>query len=176
MYGEAQRKCGLGMGSTPDVSRPRMSGRPMTVFLVQDDLASAALTATWLRALNFEVIVSHDGPNADALASRLTGSIDLLLTDVILTGMRGSVLAGAVRSHHPEMAVLFTSGYSPELVGEIFASHIDTALLLHKPYTADQLASGVRLALARKAASFHPGSASGRVPEVAPDPIAARRT
>jgi two-component system cell cycle sensor histidine kinase/response regulator CckA len=147
----------------------------MTVFLVQDDLAVAALTATWLRALNFEVIVSNDGPNADALASRLTGPIDLLLTDVILTGMRGPVLAGAVRRHHPEMAVLFTSGYSPELVGEIFASHIDTTLLLHKPYTADQLASGVRLALARRTASSQPRPAGDR-PDVAPDPIAARRT
>jgi hypothetical protein len=73
------------------------------------------------------------------------------------------------------MAVLFTSGYSPELVGEISASNIDTALLLHKPYTADQLASGVRLALARRAASSHPGPAGGRT-EVAPDPIAARRS
>jgi DNA-binding response OmpR family regulator len=147
----------------------------MTVFLVEDDLAVAALTAIWLRALNFEVIVSNDGPNADALASRLTGPIDLLLTSVMLTGMRGPVLARAVRSHHPEMAVLYTSGYSPELVGEIFASHIDTTFLLHKPYTADQLASGVRLALARRAVSSHPRSAAGR-PEVPPDPIAARRT
>ena len=148
----------------------------MTVFLVQDDLAAAALTATWLRALNFEVIVSNDGPNADALASRLTGSIDLLLTDVILTGMRGPVLAGAVRSHHPEVAVLFTSGYSPELVGEIFASHIDTAFLLHKPYTAAQLTASVSLALARKAASFHPGPAGGRVPEGVPDAVSAGRS
>jgi DNA-binding response OmpR family regulator len=148
----------------------------MTVFLVQDDLALAALTAIWLRALNFEVIVSNDGSNAGALASRLTGRIDLLLTDVILTGMRGPVLAGAVRRHHPETAVLFTSGYSGELVGESFPSHIDTAVLLHRPYTADQLASGVRLALARRAASSHPDPAGGRVSEVAPDPIAARRS
>jgi two-component system, cell cycle sensor histidine kinase and response regulator CckA len=147
----------------------------MTVFLVQDDLALAALTAIWLRALNFEVIVSNDGSNAGALASRLTGPIDLLLTDVMLTGMRGSVLAGAVRRHHPEMAVLFTSGYSGEPVGEIFPSHIDTALLLHKPYTADQLASGVRLALARRATSSHPRPPGSR-PEVAPDPIVARRS
>ena len=147
----------------------------MTVFLVEDDLAVAALTATWLRALSFEVIVSNDGREAGALASRLTAPLDLLLTDVTLTGMRGPVLAGAVRSHHPEMAVLFTSGYSPELVGEIFASHIDTALLLHKPYTADQLASGVRLALARRAASSHPRPAAGH-PEVAPDLIAAGRS
>src|ERR1035437_499382 len=163
------------MGSTPDVIRRRVSGRPMTVFLVQDDLAAAALTATWLTAFNFEAIVSPEVPNAAGVASRLTGSIDLLLTDVILTGMRGPVLPGAVRSHHPEVAVLFTSGYSPELVGEIFASHIDTAFLLHKPYTAAQLASGVRLALARRAASSHPRPAAGH-PEVAPDLIAARRT
>ena len=164
------------MGSTRDVIRPRASGRPRTVFLVEDDLAVAALTAIWLRALNFEVIVSNDGPNAVALASRLTGPIDLLLTSVTLTGMHGPVLAGAVRSHHPEMAVLFTSGYSSALVGEIFASHIDTTLLLHKPYTADQLASGVRLALARRAVSSHPGSAGGRVPEGVPDAISTRRT
>ena len=142
----------------------------MTVFLVEDDLAVAALTAIWLRALNFEVIVSNDGPNAVALAARLTGPIDLLLTSVTLTGINGPVLAGTVRSHHPEMAVLFTSGYSPELVGEIFASDIDTTLLLHKPYTADQLASGVRLALARGAVSSHAGSAGGGVP----DPISTR--
>src|SRR5665811_28483 len=70
-----RRKCGFGMGSTRDVIRPRATGRPMTVFLVEDDLAVAALTAIWLRALNFEVIVSNDGPNADALASRLTGPV-----------------------------------------------------------------------------------------------------
>jgi len=148
----------------------------MTVFLVEDDLAVAALTATWLRALNFEVIVSNDGREAGALASRLTGPIDLLMTDVILTGMHGPVLAGVVRSHHPEMAVLFTSGYSPELVGEIFASHTDTALQLHKPYTAAQLTSSVSLALARKAASFHPGAAGDRVPEGVPDAVSAGRS
>jgi hypothetical protein len=58
------------------------------------------------------------------------------------------------------------------LVGEIFASQIDTTLLLHKPYTADQLASGVRLALARRAVSSPPRPVGGP-PEVAPDPIAA---
>lgn len=163
------------MGSKMDETRRQAPGRATTVLLVEDDPSVAAITATWLRAFNFEVIVSNDGREAKALASRLTAPIDLLLTDVMLPGMRGPVLAGAVRSSHPEMAVLFTSGYSPELVGEIFASHADTALLLHKPYTADQLASSVRLALARKAASSHPRPADGR-PEVAPEPVGARRS
>jgi two-component system cell cycle sensor histidine kinase/response regulator CckA len=141
------------MGSKPGDIRARAPERRVTVLLVEDDRAVAAITATWLRALDFDVIVSNDGRTANALASQLGAPIDLLLTDVMLPGMRGPVLAGALRSSHPEMAVLFTSGYSPELVSEIFASHTDTALLLHKPYTADQLACSVGLALGRKAAS-----------------------
>ena len=63
------------------------------------------------------------------------------------------VLAGAIRRRHPETAVLFTSGYSPELVSELFAEHVDTAMLLRKPYTAAQLRASVKLALSRKAAA-----------------------
>jgi hypothetical protein len=59
-------------------------------------------------------------------------------------------LAVAIRRIHHETAVLFTSGYSPELVSELFASHLDTALLLKKPYTKAQLEAGMQTALARK--------------------------
>jgi DNA-binding response OmpR family regulator len=147
--------------SRPDAILSQSAGRPPTVLLVEDDPSVAALTATWLRALGFEVIVSNDGHEAAALASRLTTPIDLLLADVMLPGLRGPVLAGAVRVRHPEAAVLFTSGFSPELVSETFSSDAGTALLLRKPYTADQLASSVRLALVRKAASSHPKASEG---------------
>jgi DNA-binding response OmpR family regulator len=130
----------------------RSEARP-TVLLVEDDLSVAAVTEVWLRALGFNVIVSHDGREASVLASARSERIDLLLADVMLPGMHGPMLAGAVRSSHPEMAVLFSSGYSPELVGEIFASNTNAALLLHKPYNAAQLASLVNLALDRKARS-----------------------
>jgi two-component system cell cycle sensor histidine kinase/response regulator CckA len=163
------------MGSARDIIQPRASGRPQTIFLVEDDLALAALTATWLRAFNFEVIVSNDGREAAALAPRLTAPIDVLLTDVMLTGMRGPALAEVVRASHPQIAVLFTSGYSAELVSEAFASHADTELLLRKPYTADQLASSIRLALVRGTAGSHSGPAGSR-PELVADPIAASRT
>jgi two-component system, cell cycle sensor histidine kinase and response regulator CckA len=128
-------------------------GSGPTILLVEDDLSVAAVTEIWLRALGYNVIVSHDGREASTLASARPERIDLLLADVMLPGMHGPMLAGAVRSSHPEMAVLFTSGYSPELVGEIFASNTNTALLLHKPYNAGQLASLVNLALERKARS-----------------------
>jgi len=128
------------------------SERALTVLLVEDDAAVARTTAEWLRRLGHEVIVCADGKEACDLATVRTEPIDLLLADVMLPGMRGPVLAGALRGCHPEMAVLFSSGYSPELIGEMFSPHMDTALLLYKPYTAEQLASRVHLALSRKAA------------------------
>lgn len=139
-----------------DVPHPKPA-RPLTILLVEDDPSVVEVATIWLKKRNYDVIVSSDGRDALAQAARITTPIDLLLTDVMLPGMRGPVLAGAVRRSHPEAAVLFTSGYSPELVAEISAPHTSSALVLHKPFTADQLASSVALALARKAAASADG-------------------
>ncbi len=125
--------------------------RQITVLLVEDDLAVARITASWLRKLGYQVLVSNDGRSACDVAAKRHEPIDLLLTDVMLPGMRGPVLAGVIRARHPEMAVLFSSGYSPELVGELFTAHTNTAMLLRKPYNSGQLAAQVQLALERKA-------------------------
>jgi two-component system cell cycle sensor histidine kinase/response regulator CckA len=126
--------------------------RRITVLLVEDDPSVVAVTCKWLRNLGYEVLVSSDGRDADSLVSRRRLPIDILLTDVMLPGMRGPALAGTVRHRHPETSVVYISGYSPELVGEMFASDAHSAPLLRKPYTRDQLASTLRLALARRAA------------------------
>jgi DNA-binding response OmpR family regulator len=123
----------------------------ITVLLVEDDPNVATTTSLWLRKLGYDVLVSADGKSACDMAAKRTEPIDLLLADVMLPGMRGPVLAGVVRSRHPEAAVLFSSGYSPELVGELFTSHANTAMLLRKPYNSNQLAAQVQLALQHKA-------------------------
>ncbi len=122
----------------------------ISVLLVEDDAAVLAVTSAWLHSLGYEVLVCSDGRAADALGSRRRAPIDVLLTDVMLPGMRGPAVATAIRRRHPEAAVIYTSGYSPELVGEMFAFDSCSAPLLHKPYTRDQLASTLRLALSRK--------------------------
>jgi DNA-binding response OmpR family regulator len=148
------------MASKAKTNAPGTEQRAKTVLLVEDDASVAKITTVWLRALGFEVIVCADGREACDLAGRRHESIDLLLADVMLPGLRGPVLAEILRGSHPEMAVLFSSGYSPELLGEMFASHIESALLLYKPYDAGQLASRVHLALTRKAASRREATSS----------------
>jgi DNA-binding response OmpR family regulator len=133
--------------------RPATPKRALTVLLVEDDASVAAITTRWLRAMGHEVVVCADGREACDLACSRTGPIDLLVTDVMLPGLRGPILAEAIRARHPEMAVLFSSGYSPELLSEMFASNTEAALLLYKPYTEAELAYRVNLALSRKAAS-----------------------
>ena len=127
--------------------------RNPTVLLVEDDPAVAQVAETWLRKLHWDVTVAADGREAATIAAHREAPLDLLVADVMLPGMRGPALAGAVRRHHHETAVLFTSGYSPELVSELFAAHIDTALLIKKPYTKAQLEAGIQVALARKGAA-----------------------
>ena len=146
------------MASGPGPAIRHGEGPPPTVLLVENDVAVASTTAVWLRELGFEVVVSHGGREAAALAAGMLAPLALLLTDVVLPKMRGPALAGAIHARHPETAVLFTSGYSPELVSEVFASGTDQAPLLRKPYTAEQLANSVRSALARKAAGNRRGA------------------
>ena len=149
------------MGAKAKETRLPTGGRVRTVLLVEDDASVASITSAWLRALDFDVIVCANGREACDLAARRTEPIDLLVADVMLPGLRGPVLAEVLRGSHPETAVLFTSGYSPELLGEMFSSHIDSALLLYKPYDSSQLASRVDVALARKAAARHATDSPG---------------
>jgi len=143
------------MASSKGKAKAQAGPRTLTVLLVEDERSTARVTAEWLRRLGYEVIVCGDGREATELAVGRKEPIDLLLADVMLPGLRGPVLAGLLQNSHPEMAVLFSSGYSPELLGEMFTSTMESALLLYKPYTSEELASRVHLALARKAALRH---------------------
>jgi CheY-like chemotaxis protein len=133
--------------------RPGGAKRNLSVLLVEDDPGVAAVAEIWLRSLHCDVTVATDGREAARIAAGRRAPLDLLVADVMLPGMRGPALAGAVRRQHHETAVLFTSGYSPELVSELFAAHLDKALLIKKPFTRDQLESAMQVVLSRKSAT-----------------------
>jgi DNA-binding response OmpR family regulator len=131
-------------------ARPGGAIQNLSVLLVEDDPGVAAVAETWLRKAHWDVTVVNDGREAARIAAQRKAPLDLLVADVMLPGMRGPALAGAVRRHHHETAVLFTSGHSPELVSELFAAHLDSALLITKPYTRNQLEAAIQVVLSRK--------------------------
>ena len=110
-----------------------------TILLVEDQDVVRHLAGDILESYGYRVLQARSGPEAIALVQRYSDIIHLLLTDVILPRMNGREVAEALRAARPGLKVLYTSGYSEEVIG-----HLEH---LPKPYTPEQLVAAVRKAL-----------------------------
>ena len=81
----------------------------MNVLLVDDEPTLRKMTMRMLRSRGFEVFDASSG--ADALAVVQERSIDILVTDVVMDGMDGLLLADTLVERRPNLKVLFISGY-----------------------------------------------------------------
>ena len=125
----------------PDSQRGKME----TVLVVEDDPDVRSYVTETLRRLNYGVLEAPDGEAALALVQR-PGPIDLLLTDVVMPGMNGRVLADAARRYRPDLKILYMTGYSRNAI--VHQGRLDPGvLLIQKPFTESALASRVHGAL-----------------------------
>jgi two-component system cell cycle sensor histidine kinase/response regulator CckA len=124
-------------------ARLRPVGGHETILLVEDDDSLCELINLILQTAGYRVLQAHSGPEALALQAK-DGTIDLLLTDVIMPGgMNGGQLANAFRARHPELRSLCMTGYAGELesLGSTLAGNL---VILSKPFTADSLLHKIR--------------------------------
>ena len=114
-----------------------------TVLIVEDEGILRNLCVQILERLGYKVLQARDGAKAIAEAQGYGDRIDLLLTDVVMPGMNGSELATQLVLHHPEMKVLFTSGYTEDVISHhgVLAEGVS---FIGKPYTPSALARKVR--------------------------------
>ncbi|WP_344618377.1 PAS domain S-box protein [Dactylosporangium salmoneum] len=128
------------------VARP--PGRGQTVLVAEDEPALREVTTRILRRGGYTVLAAADGLAALHLAAEHGGPIHLLLTDVVMPGMLGRVLAERLLRTRPATRVLFMSGYAqPVLTSN---GILDPGVhLLEKPFTGTDLlnAVGEQLAL-----------------------------
>ena len=126
--------------SKPRAPEPPPVGRGEAVLVVDDEAGVRRLIRRALERIGYEVVDAADGP---AALAALDGGLapHLLLTDVVMPGMRGPELAAAFRARHPGRPVLFMSGYADGLPGG------DAGALIEKPIAPDALARAVRSAL-----------------------------
>jgi two-component system, cell cycle sensor histidine kinase and response regulator CckA len=132
------------------LAEPRRGGRE-TVLLVEDEELVLRFTSQLLRKLGYEVIAAACAEEAMALVEE-GKAFDLLLTDVLLAGMDGLELfrrAVAVRGAFP---VVFMSGYTDNVLAEKGLEETGAAFL-QKPFSHDELAAKVRVALDAHASS-----------------------
>jgi two-component system cell cycle sensor histidine kinase/response regulator CckA len=114
-----------------------------TILLVEDEKGVRELAREYLRTCGYHVVEAEDGHTALELAAMHAGSIDLLMTDVVMPGISGKELADRVKSQRPGIKVLYMSGYTDQSVVKHGILETD-AVLLQKPFTMATLALKLR--------------------------------
>ncbi len=115
-----------------------------TILIVDDDEYVRRATARALRARGYNVVEAGNG--RAALAALPTAKIDLMLTDIVMPGMNGRVLAEAARARFPDLKVVFMTGYTDDEVVKHGVARGEVELI-EKPFTIQALALKVRGAL-----------------------------
>jgi len=131
-----------GPARATDQAAPAPGGTE-TVLLVEDEAVVRELAAITLREMGYTVMEAGNGQEGLRIAQQHEGRIDLVLTDVVMPVMGGKEMAGALRGSRPDTKVLFTSGYSEEVIGNHGVLRPGIAFL-QKPYLAATLARRVR--------------------------------
>ena len=124
------------------------------VLVVEDEDHVRSLTVAVLRKNGYRVLEATSGKDALDVFQGHGPEIDLLLTDVMMPGnLLGDELATRLRAIKPSLAVLFTSGYSPEVNNTEIRGNGN---FLTKPFTPTQMLAAVRQCLDQPAVASNP--------------------
>ena len=137
-----------GVAAVEPVQRPpaeveRGHGR---ILIAEDDAAVRRSTERMLTNAGYEATAAADGPSALKLLGGASEPFDLLLSDVLMPGMSGSVLAAEVRRVQPDIEILFMSGFADDatVLHDLASSR---ATCIPKPFTAAVLTAAIQQAL-----------------------------
>ncbi len=117
-----------------------------TILLVEDDPSVRVVAIRLLQRFGYNVIHACDGREALKLAENRMQDIDLLLSDVVMPSMTGAELARRLREIKPNLKVLFTSGYTDDVIVD-HGVVLDGVQFIGKPFTPQSLATKLRQTL-----------------------------
>jgi len=117
-----------------------------TILLVEDDDALRELILSALSRAGYTVIEAANGLEGLRIAQQKAGAIDLVLTDVVMPGMRGTRMVEQISAAHPGTKILYMSGYS-EFAGGHEEILKQGRSLLQKPFELGALMTEIRAAL-----------------------------
>ena len=159
----------LGEGSVFEVWLPASEGagqvdteRPVdtdgdkgheTILAVEDEAPVRKLVQRVLEDGGYRVLLAANGQEALEVAERHPGQIDLIVTDVVMPGMKVTDLIDALEEREPGIGVLFTSGYTDNLQIEDRLTKNPLAFL-SKPFRTEELRRRVRALLDQRTANI----------------------
>ena len=122
---------------------PAALGGSETVLLVEDEESVRQLVRETLTAKGYRVLEAENGEAGMAVAAQHQGTIDLVITDVVMPGMGGRELVRQIGETRPETRVLYLSGYTEDAIVSDGTIESGTAFL-QKPFTLQNLSRKVR--------------------------------
>ncbi|MEQ8167556.1 MAG: PAS domain S-box protein [Candidatus Eremiobacterota bacterium] len=118
-------------------------GKQENILLVEDEEDLLEMTTLMLEKLGYNVLAAREPCEAIKMADACTGTIDLLITDVVMPGMNGRELYEKLNSGHKNIKCLFMSGYT----GDVIAEHgviPEGVNFIQKPFFKKDLALKLR--------------------------------
>jgi CheY-like chemotaxis protein len=132
--------------SQPSVPAVKASRAGLETILVAEDQPDLRwMICQFLQELGYSVLEAKDGGDAVALAEQYKGTIDVLLTDIVMPHVRGSEVARQLSASRPNIKVIFMSGYTEGEFGAVSGENRGPGTtLLQKPFELDSLAVKIR--------------------------------
>jgi two-component system, cell cycle sensor histidine kinase and response regulator CckA len=119
-------------------------GNPQRVIMVVDDESGIReFLAAYLQSKDFKVFTAASAEEACRLWPQIRSDVDLLITDIIMPGMNGKLLAEKLQEDNPGLEVIFMSGYLPEEIAEETLG----GTFFRKPFHPHELLKAIREAL-----------------------------
>ncbi len=147
-------------GEMVQAAKPEQRGSSLrgvgTVLLAEDEEAVRELASEFLKASGYTVLIARDGLDALEIAEQRRGSIHVLVTDVVMPRMRGTELARKLKRRHPELKIVYMSGYL-EHNSQTDGYEAESSFL-QKPFTREGLLLKISEAINSKAESLEPAA------------------
>lgn len=122
-------------------------GGSETILLAEDQESIRILTKSFLEQEGYTVLEAGTGLEALSLVDGYPGPIHLLVTDLVMPGIRGTEFAERLLERRPNVPVIYISGYSDEEIND------PAAAFIQKPFRLQELGAKIRSILDRRRSS-----------------------
>jgi two-component system, cell cycle sensor histidine kinase and response regulator CckA len=134
----------------PATERLEPTAGSETILIVDDDEGVRGFVRTALERSGYRVLEADSAETAAIVAAAEPGPIHLLLTDIVLAGSPGPVLASRLKGARPGMRVLLMSGYADDCLQNMSRT-LEEAHWIEKPFSTQKLLTTLRQLLGREA-------------------------